>query len=402
MLQTLLPYFQIAVSMIGILLGVALAWMNRSMPFANRLLSVCLSIGALALFVNALVLSSLILHVPHLYRTLHPLAYLSSPLAYFHVRAAIRQESRLRPRDYLHFLPALFYLVDMAPFYLWSANEKVAYLRQLLRDPSHIDLHQAGQFPVSPHPLLYSSLSVVYLILRWRILFRWLNQVSSADKALKQWLFLFNGVSTPIVLLVLIDRLLWQRVPLNLYSDDYFILGSLLTLYLYLFFNPSFVYGLEPVRPEPAPAPEPAPEPNLLPARTLPRPTPLPLELQEDYQQRLGTYLGENKAYLQKGYTIRQLAGSIDIPPHQLSALLNGVYGMNFNDFINRYRVNYVRERMNQPSFRQLTLEGMAWEAGFNSRSTFFRAFTRVTGQTPSDYLENERRTESDLFPPRP
>jgi AraC-like DNA-binding protein len=70
-----------------------------------------------------------------------------------------------------------------------------------------------------------------------------------------------------------------------------------------------------------------------------------------------------------------------------LSYLINTEYNLHFQDYINGQRLEFLIENFQNPEWQQLTLEGMAWEAGFKSRSTFFRAFVKFTGQSPSEYF---------------
>jgi AraC-like DNA-binding protein len=98
--------------------------------------------------------------------------------------------------------------------------------------------------------------------------------------------------------------------------------------------------------------------------------------------------MGEVQPFLRKGYSIKEMASDLEIPQHQVSMVINHEYGMNFNDFVNRHRIDYIKAKLTQPDWRQLTLEGIALEAGFSNRTTFFRAFTKLTGTTPTAYLE--------------
>ena len=108
-------------------------------------------------------------------------------------------------------------------------------------------------------------------------------------------------------------------------------------------------------------------------------------EKKREYRARLVAHM-LLQPFRRKGYGIKDLAAETAIPPHHLSALINQEYRMNFSDFLNRYRIEYVKERMVQLDWRQLTLEGLALEAGFGNRTTFFRAFVKLTGSTPSEY----------------
>lgn len=85
--------------------------------------------------------------------------------------------------------------------------------------------------------------------------------------------------------------------------------------------------------------------------------------------------------------TLTDLARELDTNASLLSKVINQSFKMNFNDFVNYYRVNEVKEKLSSPEFSNLTIMSMAYEAGFNSKATFNRAFKKVTGKNPKDFI---------------
>ena len=63
-------------------------------------------------------------------------------------------------------------------------------------------------------------------------------------------------------------------------------------------------------------------------------------------------------------------------------------FQMNFNDFINHYRIEDVKNKLKNGDHQHTTLLGIALESGFNSKATFNRAFKKSTDMTPKDYIE--------------
>jgi AraC-like DNA-binding protein len=61
--------------------------------------------------------------------------------------------------------------------------------------------------------------------------------------------------------------------------------------------------------------------------------------------------------------------------------------GMNFYNLVNEYRIKEVKERMKSDDYRQLTILAIAYDSGFNSKSSFNTIFKEKTGETPSEYL---------------
>lgn len=109
----------------------------------------------------------------------------------------------------------------------------------------------------------------------------------------------------------------------------------------------------------------------------------------ENIEGRLHRFMREQKPFLRFGYSIRDLADDIDIPSYQLSAYLNREIGLNFNDYLNQFRVRYCEELMQGGLVGQLNLKGLALKCGFSNRNTLTTAFKKFTGFTPSVYTRN-------------
>ena len=99
-------------------------------------------------------------------------------------------------------------------------------------------------------------------------------------------------------------------------------------------------------------------------------------------------YIKEEKPYLDPNVSLRSLAAQIDIHPNQLSWLLNESIGKNFNEFINHYRVDAFQHLCKDPKNSHITLIGLAYDSGFNSKTVFNTSFKKETGLTPKQYLK--------------
>lgn len=108
----------------------------------------------------------------------------------------------------------------------------------------------------------------------------------------------------------------------------------------------------------------------------------------EEFLPRLESLMTSTQVFRQQGITVNELAFKLNIASHILSSVLNKHYNQRFTDYINQYRIEYVIQLIkSNENFRQFTIEGLAKEAGFSSRAPFYAAFKKVTGTTPSEYL---------------
>ncbi len=101
---------------------------------------------------------------------------------------------------------------------------------------------------------------------------------------------------------------------------------------------------------------------------------------------RLNNHLNSGASYKNPQLTIGLLAEEIDIPKRTLSELINDHYDQNFVDFINTQRINCAKQRLLNPTDPNETILEVMYEVGFNSKSSFHKAFKKKTGSTPAEY----------------
>jgi TolB-like protein/AraC-like DNA-binding protein/Tfp pilus assembly protein PilF len=106
---------------------------------------------------------------------------------------------------------------------------------------------------------------------------------------------------------------------------------------------------------------------------------------------RLKTFMDEEEPFLDPSLSLRSLAGRVDVHPNKLSWLLNDSFGKNFNSFVNHYRVERFKSLAMDPDNSNISLIGLAYESGFNSKTVFNTYFKKETGQTPKAYLDSRK-----------
>ena len=100
--------------------------------------------------------------------------------------------------------------------------------------------------------------------------------------------------------------------------------------------------------------------------------------------QRLAGLMEKEKLYLDDQLSLQKLAASLDITSHQLSRILNTRMGLNYNNYVNGYRVQEAMDMLLHDPARSVL--SIAYDAGFNSKSAFYDAFTRINGCSPVEY----------------
>ena len=107
--------------------------------------------------------------------------------------------------------------------------------------------------------------------------------------------------------------------------------------------------------------------------------------------QSLAQGMDESEWYLDAALSLRSLAEYLDINANKLSWLINDKIGKNFNEYLNSYRLKTFQNKALDPSFAHLTLLGLAYESGFNSKSVFNSFFKKETGMTPKAWVKKHR-----------
>lgn len=94
--------------------------------------------------------------------------------------------------------------------------------------------------------------------------------------------------------------------------------------------------------------------------------------------------------YLDGKLSLNQMADKLNISSNHLSQVINENLNKNFFDFVNGYRIETIKMKMLDPESKNLTLLALAYDSGFNSKSSFNNIFKKVTGQTPSQFMQSQ------------
>lgn len=308
------------------------------------------------------------------------------PLLYFYFRSLTNRDFRFRSAHLWHFAPALFFFVlDMLiPFVFdviishWMQGEAFSeHFGTKGAWDEWVFLTPLGLFYELTLPFftLYYFFRTVRLFYQYRVYFQ--NQFSAEEGPL-----LFNWLRNFLVAALLVQALwilfqiaeLINKGPLTYIQDWYafFALGFVVYyLSIWGYNAPTGQLLRLQFRPE---------EPELPPSEE-PQPAVI-------WKQKLDAYMRTHRPYLNPDMNLPDLARGMGISASVLSRALNTELGQNFNEFVNSYRVEAVKEAFRTQAQTNLSLLGIAYDSGFNSKATFNRAFRKHTGVSPSEYLK--------------
>ncbi len=334
---------------------------------ANRYLAFLTLILSVTLIIAFLHFTRLILHTPHLLGISPFFTMLYGPLLLFYISAFLQTGDKFSQKKWLHFLPFLILLVLSYPFLAMPASVKLSYLNNIFEDRYQPALN------------VFSIVRIIHLTLYLLIGYYLLQKVpreKSATPVIPQ--IKRNWIRN----LIFASVLIWG-VYLTTYVIDFNLMNLLLplciTIAIYAMGYMGFKYP-EIVQENIARKPSKKYESSRL----------TPAE-KENYSEKLLALMAEKKSYHDSEITLNQLANEMGISSQHLSQVINEKFQQNFSDFINRFRIEEAKRKLLDPRNRQLTILAIAYDVGFNSKSAFYTAFKKATGQTPSDFIREKQ-----------
>mgnify|MGYP001797330743 CR=1 FL=1 len=104
--------------------------------------------------------------------------------------------------------------------------------------------------------------------------------------------------------------------------------------------------------------------------------------------EQLNSFLIVTGLFKNPNLILRDLATELNIPEHQLSQLVNDNLKLGFSNYINNYRVEEAKKMLLVNN--KITIEAIGYEAGFNSKASFFTTFKARTGTTPNQFRKQK------------
>lgn len=362
---------------------------NAAKSYSDYVLSFLLLVHCWSVILFLILYSEYILLFPHVFKTGLPLNFLIAPLSYLYVRGVLYNEKKFQTRDLIHAIPFVIVLINYIPFYLLPVNEKLIVIQNSLNYWPDTFKYQAGFLPENFSILFRLILAIIYLVLQWNLIFSYkkVHNESSIQIQISnvlKWLKLFTITSTVIffgiigfMLTVFFlpsyynDDLLMQ-IPSLLVSVGFFVMAA------YLLTHPDILSGLPFVKYKEVPSGVVNDKNYRLPY------------INEDYKvemEKIVHFFETEKPFLNKELNINQVSVALDIPSRELSFIINNHFGQRFNDFLNKHRIEYITKKINKEYLSNFTIEAIASEAGFASKSTFNLAFKKHHQCTPSEYF---------------
>jgi len=358
----------------GFFFGIILLTIKRGNRRANQVMGLLLILFAYSITPMIFIKTGFYFTYPHLFKTAHPLLFLFGPLFLLYTKILTDQDFHFKWIYLLHLTPFVLFVIYLIPVYTLSADNKIKFIQNTL----------GGSFKferiITPIQIIHLF---IYMYVVNRVVARHTQNIkrsfSSIEKINLDWLkngvWGFASVFAIMAILILI-QLLFYPVIANHGGEILAIIVALVIYYIGYkgLYQPEIFTGTD--ESEPVVKYEKSTLDN---------------EKATEYKEKLLTFMTSEKPYLDSLLTIKDLGQKITIPSYHLSQIINENFRQNFFDFINSYRIEEAKRQLHDPKNNHISIQGIAFEVGFNSKSAFNNAFKKYTDMTPSEFRSNKK-----------
>lgn len=338
--------------------------------------------------------------VAALYATTAPLIYLFRPLSFWYVRSMISKKIEFKHWDYLLILPAVLYIFDITPYLLTSFDYKLKIAQLIIEDQNNIFRYPVTyfgtpQFHFNFRPIFSLTVSIAEVIMLYKH-FRDNPNHKVNFPTTYRWLWTFSliGLMLTLALSLLSISINSLNHQIKINYDNAVVLMNMtnflfLGLNISVFLFPKILYGLYNESEE---------------KRLNNYPEIIVVNNKSDdyvkasfkieearlseIEVMIQNYFVQEKPYLDDSFSINKLSESLNIPIHHLSYFFNYYLSKKFSDYKNEWRVKYAIQLLKEGILKKYTIEQLYQEAGFSTKSNFYRVFRLHTGKTPIEFLE--------------
>jgi len=332
-----------------------------------------------------------------------PLSFLLGPSLFFYIKYTLSNNKAFQPIDLLHLFPAVFVAINCLPFTTLPLEVKTRMAHEIVNYTEDYRLNfwwatfEQLLYGRSIHVMLYAVLSIVYFFWNKRQVLKAFGVLPSNHVIIQRWFFsllflqvLIAGTSLGHMITLYFKPFLILGIPsVELFSESHFFRicgGGFFIQNFILFLYPKILYGnisysvdLE--------------EENTFQKIKSSIAKPLKngietLEITNAIQQYLVT-----TPFIKKDFTLSQMSFDLKITERVLSTYFNKELNKTFGEWKNDLRINYACNLIENGMAQKITIEAIASEVGFVSRSKFIDAFKERKGFTPSTYIKERKST---------
>ena len=371
--QSWLIFLLGAAALHGCWLAILLFFKNR--PNGRvRLLGTTMILLSLYLINYLLYLTEAIYYVPHAVGAFYPITFLIGPTFYFFVKSFLQPEFYFKEIHLLHLTPFFLSIIMTGRLYAAPVEYKLKLIDWFL--------HPDGSFTwwdmIRGNDFTYH---IIAYILAAYLLAKKVESIPLKKEQTK-WLRQFSFVFLWFMILQLIFNFFAFALNFSSFTFEY-VLAAITAIGIHIVgYHTLGQIKLQPISTEKNTVQNGEKDGN-----GKYKTSPLTHEQIIVFKNKLLQLMEMEKPHLNTNLKISELANLIGLPSHHLSQILNEGMQTSYYDFINQYRIKLAQEKLIEEKYRHYSILAIGMECGFTNKTTFNRAFKKITGMTPSEYM---------------
>ncbi len=352
----------------GLLLAFTLVFSKDGRKMSNRLLAAVLVLTTIVLAHVVLEERDAFFSYPYLFFVKAHVFFLLGPLFFFYVKSHINKEFKFAAKDLLHLIPFLIFFLVVLPLYLES---KATFQEMIIQRANQSKILSTEDMVVQG---ILKSYYLFYLIISLTTIRKFFKSSSESNVVLHANKFEWIKRIILITIFIACISMITDFLQPSQFTKSFVPIANvaLIVLMGYLGLKQTDIYSvLELKRPQ----------------RKYKK-SALTEEVSTGIFDSLMLKMKSEKLFKESDLSLPVLSKSIDTPPHHVSQVINEKFGMNYFNFISKYRIEEAKiliSANNDMNFSQI-----AYEIGFNSISTFNAAFKKFTGYSPAEFKKQQ------------
>jgi len=334
-----------------------------------------------------------------------PLSYLLGPLLFFYVKTTLSDNNKLEKWDWLHLLPAAFIIINCLPFTTLPFDQKANIAHEIVNVSENYTLDfnfvsfEFILYSRSIHLLCYAIFSIGFFYVHSKKMVQENNSRSSNHSIISRWIYLLCLMQIIIAVnsighmstLYGVQFSIFGIPSTKIFTEKYYFEicgGGFFLQNLFLFLFPKILYGNVSYRIEEG-------KNNIIDdlKSNLPKKQKENATIQ-DIELIIKAYLSD-LPFTQKEFSLSQMSFDLKIPERFLSNYFNKELNITFSEWRKNLRIDHVCRLIEVGEAKNLTIEAIATNAGFASRSKFIDAFKERKGVTPSAFIKSMSSKEA-------
>lgn len=322
--------------------------------------------------------------------------FLLPPVLYFYFKNLLDKSFQFSTKDYIHFIPATIYLIYSIAIFITDKvflNEYYFYADGKDKDFSYW-YQIAGLFSLIYY--LIESLKTYY---KYKTITY--NVVSFADSVMFKWAKRFLIAFLLLIAIRIVFFIVnpeWDEFGKKFW---YYVCFSILFYYMSISGYTNSILSVTSFKDSPVNSDAELKfeiDNNIETELPLTSPDNEKLEEKNEipdldtWKEKIENLMVVDKMYENPELVISDLSKILGTHSKKVSQVINQGFNMNFNDFVNHYRINAFLQKVQEGEHNIQTFLSLAFECGFNSKSTFNRAFKRATSLNPKEYIEKKHK----------